>query len=219
MCGFTAQWYIWKIYKPKLMYRVLLFCLMSFSSFSQILPPAEPIPEEKPVEIEKPKPAWKERMHYGGNIWLGFWGSLYLDAAPMIGFDVTDKGTVAGVGASIIYSGVSRANGGGLSIGPRFFVRQKVWRTVFAHGEYELMNSNPYNFYDYVPVANPVLNPKNKWGATGYVGLGFYQNRMREQSGAFISVLYNLGAPNQGFIPQQRIDQQGKFVFRIGFFI
>lgn len=201
------------------MYKILLFCLLSFSAFAQILPPAEPIPDEKPVELEKPKPLWKDRLHYGGNIWLGFWGSFYLDAAPMIGFDVTDKGTVAGLGASIIYSGGSRINGGGLSIGPRLFVRQKVWRTVFAHAEYELMNSTPYNFYDYVPEPNPTLNPKNKWGGTGYVGLGFYQNRMREQSGAFISVLYNLGAPSQGFIPQQRIDQEGRFVFRIGFFI
>ncbi len=209
------------------MHKILLFLLISVGSFAQIIPQGEPIPEDdkpeekKVVELEKPKPLWKERLHYGGNIWLGFWGSLYLDAAPMVGFDITDKGTVAGVGASIIYYGASKNLGGGLSIGPRFFVRQKIWRTVFAHGEYELMNSSPYNFYDTRPTFNPgtSLDPKNKWGGTGYLGVGFYQNRMRQQNGGFISVLYNLGAPNHGFIPQQRIDQEGRFVFRVGFFI
>src|SRR5690606_25487591 len=124
------------------------------------------------------------------------WGTLYLEATPMIGWDITEKGTVAGLGASSMYYGADKMYGGGLSVGPKVFVRQAIWRTVFAHAEYEMMNSSPYNFYDVDPTTIQGLNPKNKWGGTGYIGAGFYQNGMRTQGGGFISVLYNLNAPN-----------------------
>lgn len=178
------------------MYKYLIFILFSFSLSAQIIPPVEELPEEEEaVELEKPKSPWKEKFHYGGNIWVGFWGTLYLEATPMVGWDITEKGTVAGVGASILYYGAEKMYGGGLSVGPKVFVRQAIWRTVFAHAEYELMNSSPYNFYDVDPTTITGLNPKNKWGGTGYIGAGFYQNGMRTQGGGFISVLYNLNAP------------------------
>lgn len=201
--------------------RIFFILLISVSSFGQIIIPGnEPDDEkQKTVELEKPKPQWIQQLHYGGNIWLGFAGAFYLDAAPMAGIDLTGKGTVVGLGATISYYGISKSLGGGLSAGPRIFARQKIWRTIFAHAEYELINSAPQNFYDSQIVPGQNINLKNRWGDTGYIGLGFYQNRMRAQSGAFISVLYNLGAPNRGYIPQQRIDPDGKFVFRVGFFI
>ncbi len=201
------------------MYKYLIFILFSFSLSAQIIPPVEELPEEEEtVELEKPKSPWKEKFHYGGNIWVGFWGTLYLEATPMVGWDITEKGTVAGVGASILYYGAEKMYGGGLSVGPKVFVRQAIWRTVFAHAEYELMNSSPYNFYDVDPTTITGLNPKNKWGGTGYIGAGFYQNGMRTQGGGFISVLYNLNAPNSGYINRQSIGD-GRFVLRIGFFI
>ena len=200
------------------MYRILFLLLFSLSAYAQIIPPAEPVPEEETVELEKPRPQWKDKMHYGGNIWLGFWGTLYVEATPMIGWDISEKGTVAGVGASVMYYGADKIYGGGLSIGPKVFVRQAIWRTVFAHAEYEVMNSSPYNFYDVDPSTIQGLNPKNKWGGTGYVGAGFYQNGMRTQGGGFISVLYNLNAPNSGYINRQSIGD-GRLVLRIGFFI
>jgi hypothetical protein len=201
------------------MYKYLIFILFSFSLSAQIIPPVEELPEEEEtVELEKPKSPWKEKFHYGGNIWVGFWGTLYLEATPMVGWDISEKGTVAGVGASILYYGADKMYGGGLSVGPKVFVRQAIWRTVFAHAEYELMNSSPYNFYDVDPTTITGLNPKNKWGGTGYIGAGFYQNGMRTQGGGFISVLYNLNAPNSGYINRQSIGD-GRFVLRIGFFI
>ena len=201
------------------MYKYLIFILFSLSLSAQIIPPVEELPEEEEtVELEKPKSPWKEKFHYGGNIWVGFWGTLYLEATPMVGWDITEKGTVAGVGASILYYGAEKMYGGGLSVGPKVFVRQAIWRTVFAHAEYELMNSSPYNFYDVDPTTITGLNPKNKWGGTGYIGAGFYQNGMRTQGGGFISVLYNLNAPNSGYINRQSIGD-GRFVLRIGFFI
>lgn len=208
------------------MLRVFFLLFISISVSAQvILPKPERIPDDKEVvektkEPEKVVPEWRERIRYGGNVWMGFWGSFYLDATPMVGYDITGKGTIAGLGASIIVNGKSSDVGGGLSIGPRFFVRQPIWKTVFAHAEYELMNSSKYNFWDtyYLPSTGRPLRG-NKWGGAGLIGLGFYQNGYGTQSGAFISVLYNVNAPSSGFISQQRIDSEGRFVFRLGFFL
>ena len=201
------------------MYRILFFILFSVSSYAQIIPNGEPIPDDvEEVKDEKPKPEWKERLRYGGNIWAGFYGTLYFEATPMVGIDLTGKGTVAGLGATIMYNGANKIQGGGLSIGPRIFVRQKIWRTIFAHGEYEVINSSPVNFYDTDPSTVQGLDPKNKWGGNGYIGAGFYQNGMRTQNGAFISVLFNPSAPDRGFINRQSIGD-GRFVLRLGFLI
>lgn len=200
--------------------KLFFVLLVSQLSYAQIIPADEPV-KEKVLELEKPKAEWKDRLHYGGNIWLGFAGAFYMDAAPMVGYDLTGNGTVAGVGASLIYYGLRSYEGGGLTVGPRLFLRQKIWRTVFAHAEYELMNSSAYNFYDGASLNNPgSIDPlERRWGGTQFIGLGFYQNRMRAQSGPYISVLYNMGATKRGLIPQQRIDPDGYLVFRIGFFI
>lgn len=205
------------------MYRLTLFLLLiSFSTFSQIIPNGEPIPddeEEPQVELKKQKPAWTENLQYGGNVWLGFWGDLYVEATPMVGMKLNDKGTVAGIGATISYNGSNKIYGGGMSFGPRAFVRQKIWNTVFAHAEYELINSSPYNFYDYeIPQSGIDLDPKNKWGSSAYVGGGFYQGIKGGQGGAFISLLYNL-LPNSGYVNPQAITRDGRLILRVGFFI
>jgi hypothetical protein len=191
--------------------------LISLGLRAQSFPQAEPIEaeEQKAVYFEKPKPVWKQKMHYGGNIWLGFWGSFYIDASPMVGYDISDKGTVVGVGASFIYQGAYK-QAGALAAGGRLFVRQAVWRSVFAHAEYELMNATADNFY------NTVLSSsysQRKWGGSPLVGLGFYQGGGGEQKGSFISLMYNLGAPSFGYIsPQGLGGNQSPILLRFGYF-
>ncbi len=208
------------------MYRSFVFLLivwagMSLKAAGQTQPTVETIREgeeepkpeekEKPVFFEQPRPAWKDKLHYGGNIWLGFFGSFYLDASPMAGYEVTNKGTIAGLGASFI------SQGRDFMAGPRFFVRQTIWRPVFVHAEYELMNAPSYYFYDYIeqPVGSPIVR---KWGGSPLVGLGVYTN-FRESRGSFLSVMYNLGYPNSGFISPQRLGSTNSpLALRFGFF-
>ena len=204
------------------MQKFIFIFLLSFSLNAQIIPQAEPIEEEpqeeqeeKPVLFEEPKPAWKQRLHYGGNIWAQFWGALYFDASPMVGYDVTDKGTIVGVGASFIYQG-GYQQGGNVAAGGRFFVRQAIWKSIFAQGEYEFMNApnNQINFYNF-----DVDGPTRKWGGSPLIGLGFYQGRNAQQRGSFLSVMYNLGAPSFGYRSLQSIGGNGSpFVIRIGYF-
>jgi hypothetical protein len=204
------------------MQKLIFIFLLSFSLKAQIIPQAEPMDEEpqeqqeeKPVLFEKPKAAWKQRMHYGGNIWAQFWGTFYLDASPMLGYDVTEKGTIVGVGASFIYQG-GYQQGGNVAAGGRLFLRQAIWKSLFAQGEYEFMNApnSPINFYNF-----DVDGPVRKWGASPLIGLGFYQGRNAQQRGSFLSVMYNLGAPSFGYRSLQSIGGNGSpFVIRIGYF-
>ncbi|WP_337043381.1 hypothetical protein [Emticicia sp. 17c] len=187
----------------------------TFAAFSQEVEVIDD--KEKPVFFEQPKPAWKEKLRYGGNFWLGFFGAFYIDVSPMVGYEVTDKGTVAGVGANLIYQGVF--NGGGNFVyGPKLFVRQQVFKMIFAHAEYELMNAYSDQFYSHVSTT-PFTDIKRKWEGSPLVGLGFYQGR-GGQRGSFISLMYNLGYPNRGFIsPQGLGGNNSPLVVRIGFLL
>lgn len=175
--------------------------------------------KESPIFFEKPKPEWQQKLRYGGNFWLQFWGSLYIDASPMVGYEITDKGTVAGVGMAAIYQGsLGRSNIGvnTFSYGPRFFVRQQVFRSIFAHAEYEFINAR--SEYMLSEALNTSFNQVRKWEGAPYVGVGFYQGRGNRR-GSFIMLMYNLTFPDRGYIsPLQFGGQNSPFVLRLGFF-
>lgn len=201
--------------------------LASSASIAQIMPQEEPLSDAEKEKIEvkskKERPEWWDKVHYGGNVWGGFFGVLNLSLTPMAGLEVTEAGTIAGLGATINYQGTFQGNDSQFAIGPTLFVRQPIWRSVFAHLEYEFVNADERQFYSYFePITAPTVAPEfsRKWEGSPLIGLGFYQGRTRQQGGSFISVMYNLGAPNRGYISPQRIGGgDSPFVFRLGFFI
>lgn len=186
--------------------------ICAFAAFSQ---EEEPQEKEKPAFFEQPKPAWKDKLRYGGNFWLGFWGAFYVDVSPMVGYEVTNKGTVVGLGANLIYQGVF--NGGGDFIyGPKIFVRQPVFRSIFVQAEYEMMNAYSNQFYSF-NAGTPVTDIKKKWEGSPLIGAGFYQGR-QGQRGSYLALMYNLGYPNRGFIsPQGLGGNNSPIVIRYGF--
>ncbi len=192
--------------------------ILSIGAFAQQKEP-ENKGEEEQVFFEQPKSQFKEKFHYGGNIWLGFFGAFYIDASPMAGYEITDIGTVAGIGTSFIYQGRFNA-GGAFAVGPRFFVRQPVWRSFFVHAEYELMNAVESQFYSYNQ-DRQAIDIGRKWEGSPLIGAGFYQGRARQQGGSFISVMYNIGhSYGRGFIsPQGLGGNNSPLVLRFGFFI
>lgn len=178
-----------------------------------------PPPPEKPVYFEEPKSPFWQNLHYGGNLWLAVYGQFYADVSPMAGIDITDKGTIAGLGGTFIYQGGYRQKGS-LAVGPSLFIRQKLFKSFFAHAEYQLINAFENNFYSYDQ--NIVVNQdrlKRKWEGSPLLGLGLYQGRKGQQGGPYISVLYNFGADiGKGFIsPQSLGGNSSPFTLRIGF--
>lgn len=184
----------------------------AFVAFAQ---EEEPQEKEKPAFFEQPKPAWKDKLRYGGNFWLGFWGAFYIDVSPMVGYEVGNKGTVLGLGANLIYQGVF--NGGGDFIyGPKLFVRQPIFRSIFAQAEYEIMHAYSNQFYSF-NAGTPVTDIVKKWEGSPLIGAGFYQGR-QGQRGGYLALMYNLGYPNKGFIsPQGLGGNNSPIVIRYGF--
>lgn len=209
--------------------KLIFLMFISTSVFSQVIPPAEPIEpdeeeKEKPVLFEKPKPAWKKRLHYGGNFSFNYFRVANFEISPLLGYDISDKNTILGIGATIIYQGGLLRydtlgqiqvipNSRSLSYGGRIFLRQAIFKFVFLHAEYEIMNSDKNNFY------NPKSGEETKqWGGSPLVGAGFYQNR-QGQKGSYLSLMYNLGAPNYGFIsPFNFLSRDIPVVLRLGYF-
>ncbi|MGR3811516.1 hypothetical protein [Jiulongibacter sp. NS-SX5] len=199
------------------MRKPVLYILLVLSSISA-LGQESPQPEEEPVYFEQPKSEFKERLHYGGNVWLGFFGAFYADVSPMVGYEITDIGTTAGIGATFIYQGAFNSGGTAMA-GPRLFIRQPIWRSIFAHAEYEIMNAPENQFYSYNQDRQGI-DVGRKWEGSPLVGLGFYQGRTRKQGGSFISIMYNVGySYDRGFIsPQGLGGNNSPFLLRFGFF-
>lgn len=191
--------------------------LLAFQAFSQEMPQPE---EDKPIYFEQPKSNFKENLHYGGNLWLGFFGSFYADLSPMAGYELNELGTIGGLGATFIYQGRYYVDGTGVAMaGPRLFIRQPIWRSIFAHAEYEIINAPESQFYSF-DQNNPPTTIQRKWEGSPLVGLGFYQGGNRLQAGSFISVMYNIGhSYGKGFVsPQGLGGNDSPLVLRLGFF-
>jgi hypothetical protein len=194
--------------------------ISTLSVFSQEgIPTSSDKDSQTQVFFEKPKPEWKEKLRYGGTFWLGFFGAFYIDASPMIGYELNDKGTVAGIGANFIFQGTfnrnSAANTNNTIFGPKIFIRQQVFKRFFAHAEYEFINAYADQFYSYN--LNTTDPSKRVWGSSPLIGAGFYQGG-EGRRGSFISLMYNLGYPNRGFIsPQSLLGNQTPITLRYGF--
>ena len=194
--------------------------ISTLSVFSQEgIPTSSDKDSQTQVIFEKPKPEWKEKLRYGGTFWLGFFGAFYIDASPMIGFELNDKGTVAGIGANFIFQGTfnrnSATNTNNTIFGPKIFIRQQVFKRFFAHAEYEFINAYADQFYSYN--LNTTDPTKRVWGSSPLIGAGFYQGGDGRR-GSFISLMYNLGYPNRGFIsPQSLLGNQTPITLRYGF--
>jgi hypothetical protein len=164
-----------------------------------------------PPEMTKWETA-KSKLHYGGNAWASYFNGLFLDLSPTLGYDLNEKGTMLGLSLAIVSFGNSPKQEERLSIGPRVFVRQPIWKSIFAHGEIEAMHASKSQFND---APQLVTDFSKDWRVSPLVGLGFYQGGGGQQRGSFISVLYNLN--NSGYVSPYSLFGRGSlYVFRVG---
>jgi hypothetical protein len=188
------------------MYKFIFLFLFAFTLKAQTIPQAEPIeePAEKPKVEEKapvfenPKPDFKAKIRKGGNFWFAPFNGIFADVSPMLGYEVNTKGTLIGIGASVLYQGRDKQlNIDPMTVGGRIFVRQGIWRSIFTHAEWEFHNASAANFYNESPT-----NKNRIWGSSPLIGGGFYRGSNRQQKGQFVAILFNLGYPKHGLKAQ-----------------
>lgn len=194
------------------------FILISFLSIAS-LPQASAqrtSDNEKEEEIDDyfdESKGFKHRLWYGGNFILGFISTnresqFSIGVTPMVGYKITDELSV-GPRATIIYShyryqfssgNVESVNSTEYGVGA--FLRYKVYRNFFAHGEYEILSD--IIGYQFGP--GETLTPVRRERGNGYLGAGFNSGG---RFGYEILLLYNLTIPEN--------DPSSPFSIRFGF--
>lgn len=147
--------------------------------------------EDKPKE----KSSFTSQLWYGGNIGLGFsstsFQSLFqIGISPMVGYKITPQFSI-GPRVSIFYSHYRYNFGGGdvqtanpITWTAGAFARYKIFRTIFAHAEYEFENSPVF-----AQGSNGDLQVLREQRTNTYLGAGYNSG---ERFGYEILVLYNL---------------------------
>ena len=155
---------------------LLFSVLFSSSVFSQI----DSVPVHKREE-PKPKPDFLNKLFYGGNLGLQFGTVTFIDVSPLIGYKITTK-ISAGIGATYeyyhykdrYYDIETNVYGG------RLFGRYYFTKTFFAHGEYEYLNLQAFD-YGY----------PHRIGINSFLAGGGYIQRFGRNSAFVAMILYN----------------------------
>jgi hypothetical protein len=120
--------------KNKRFFLFAFFAIVPFLAFSQ---------DDIPVKER----SFRERIFFGGNFGLQFGTITFVDVSPMIGYRFTEKFS-AGPGISYMFY---RERFSGFTpfetsiYGGRIFTRYEIYRGIFFHGEYEVLNREVFD--------------------------------------------------------------------------
>lgn len=143
---------------------------------------------------EKKETTFASHLWYGGNVGLGFSSNTFqslfqIGVSPMVGYKFFEQLSV-GPRVSLFYSHYRLNFGGGdvqtaspLTWTAGVFARYKLFRTIFAHAEYEFENSPVFDF------STGDLEVLRLQRTNTYIGAGYNSG---ERFGYEIMVLYNL---------------------------
>ena len=164
-------------------YLSLLIILLVFTGTTYAQEPKE---KEAPSKQESKKGFSSDRIFTGGSFALSFYRATYIDISPMVGYRITDR-WAAGIGGTYIYYRIKFRDFADNEqvfstsyYGARIFSRYYIHENVFAHGEYEWLNIEYFDF-------------PAKWRidiGSLLLGGGYTQN-MSSNSSWYILVLYN----------------------------
>ncbi|MFN0047631.1 MAG: hypothetical protein ACKVOU_00755 [Cytophagales bacterium] len=167
---------------------------------------------------------WKERIYFGGNIGLGGWPSsryFYIEAAPLIGYRITDRFSVGNtftyiyLKQSILYSKGGFNNTLDYSshiFGVSPFARMFLTDWFFLHGEYNIFSGHLIKERDTGP---DYLYTERGFVAYPLIGGGFVYS-FGNRGGIMIMALFN---PLYSSIKDKFPIYNSPLVLRIGFFI
>jgi len=135
------------------------------------------------TNLEKNDKKWKwEDFRIGGNFGLSFGSVTYVEVSPAFSYWILPEKFQTGISTKFIYQNVryidnthwkSFLYGGGV------FTDYVIWRGIFAHGEYELINKESYFSTDRVNVSHLLLG-------------GGYIQPVGQAGHFYISALFNV---------------------------
>jgi hypothetical protein len=187
---------------------VLLF-LLTVSAYAQ----QDSLFVKRNREEFREKPAWTEKITFGGNFGLQFGRITQINVSPLIGYRITDK-FVAGGGPSYIYTSYKYSNGLKVEntiLGGRVFAQHIVFENLAVRGEFEYLSIEypiAYNGTDFVK--------RKEWVANPLIGLS-YNLPLGRKSSFNITALYNLNYRNN--LNRQYLYGSSPLVIRAGFML
>jgi hypothetical protein len=93
-----------------------------------------------------PSADFKDRLYYGGNLSFNVFNSfLFMDYSPIVGYKITDN-LSAGLGGKFMFLRDLRNRFNWTIYGGSVFSRYKLFPTLFAHAEYELLSAYNLNY-------------------------------------------------------------------------
>ena len=98
-------------------------------------PPVTP----PPTASATAKPAWRERIYYGGTVTLSFGNAMRIGIAPMLAYKITPK-LSAGVEVGYEYVNYDDFDQSSHNYGGSVFSRYRLIPQLYAHAEYQLVN-------------------------------------------------------------------------------
>jgi len=176
---------------------LLLICMLSINSLH-----AQEEEEYEPMQAQSGDPArpakkWQwSRARIGGNFGLQFGDVTYLDLSPSFGYYVIEDKLQVGLGFKNVYLNQKHDQyyyyNGILYLspayrtylfGPSIFSNYNIWRGIFVHGEYELINKEPYF---------PQRYDKDRINVSHLLIGGGYTTEIGRAGNFYISALYNV---------------------------
>ena len=151
------------------------------------------------------KPSLKERMYFGGNFSLQFGSLTFIDISPLAGVMLTEK-LSTGLGATYQYLNFRYANSSSSVYGGRVFGRYNITQNIFAHTEFESLNT-AYIERGPTPADDRLIRD---WVNGFFVGGGYF-TPFGNRGGANITLLYNL------VYDSKRSPYNEPYVIRVGF--
>jgi hypothetical protein len=168
---------------------------------------AQSPPEDPPLTTPStPRPAWRDKLYFGGGVGLSFGDIDYVEVAPLVGYQLNPRISF-GVGAFYRWTSDDRYTPSldTSDYGASVFSRINIVPPIYAHVEYEFVN------YEYLTFAG---TNAREGDSNVLVGLGFFQPT-GGRSGFYASALYNLMYDEDD--PTSPYDSP--WVYRIGFTI
>lgn len=181
--------------KIRLFLIALFWGFTIFNSFSQ---DGEDEKYARAIENKDKKANILERLHFGGGAGAQFGSRTYIQIAPQVSYDLSNRFT-AGMGLNFTYyrynldliyghGGIYQSS----IYGSNIFLNYRIFQSFLLHTEYEALN---YEYYD-----NSIQTFSRRWLGSFFIGGGYRQYFNNARSYVELLLLYNLNyQPNSPY--------------------